>query len=46
MYTPFNDFQWGDVHGEFVRNFLISTYEAIVHWKPNVFLVPFGKAGK
>ena len=46
VYTPYNDFQRGDVNGEFFCNFLMSAYEKIVHWKPNVFLIPFGRAGK
>jgi len=25
---------------------MLSAYESIVHWQPNVFLIPFGKAGK
>ena len=46
VYAPYTDFQWGDVHGELVCNFMLSAYEKVVHWKPNVFLIPFGKAGK
>jgi len=25
---------------------MLSAYESIVHWQANVFLIPFGKAGK
>ena len=24
----------------------MSAYEEVVHWRPNVFIIPFGKAGK
>ena len=46
VYAPYTDFQWGDVHGQLVCNFMLSAYEKVVHWKPNVFLISFGKAGK
>jgi len=24
----------------------VSAYEEVVYWRPNVFMIPFGKAGK
>ena len=35
-----------DVTGERACEFFTSTYEEVIHWKPNIFLIPFGKAGK
>ena len=32
--------------GEQVCEFLMLTYEEVIRWKPNIFLLPFGKAGK
>ena len=29
-----------------VCEFLISAYEEVIHWKLNIFLLPFGKAEK
>jgi len=45
-FKPCTDFLWNDSTGEEVCRFLISAYEEVVHWKPNIFLLPFGKAGK
>ena len=46
VYEPCTDFLWGEVQGEHVCDFMLSAYETVVHWKLNVFLIPFGKAGK
>ena len=41
------DFLWNNiVTGEQVCDFLISAYDEVIHWRPNVFLIPYGKAGK
>ena len=45
-FTPSGDFQWGDISGRQFCEFIVSTYEEVVHWRPNVFMIPFGKAGK
>ena len=37
---------WNDISGDEVCGFLLSAYEEVIHWKPNIFLLPFGKAGK
>ena len=46
LITPCTNFQWGDISGQTFCNFILSTYEEVVHWRINTFLVPFGKAGK
>ena len=39
-------FLWGDVEGtDFVQQ-ISSAYDVVVHWRPNLFLVPFGRVGK
>ena len=39
-------FMWSDVEGaDFVQQ-ISSAYDTVVHWKRNLFLVPFGKVGK
>ena len=45
-FVPDGDFQWGDMSGEQFCDFIVSAYEEVVHWRPNVFMIPFGKAGK
>ena len=45
-FKPCTDFLWNDVTGERACEFFTSTYEEVIHWKPNIFLIPFGKAGK
>ena len=45
-FTPNGDFQWGDISGGQFCEFIVSAYEEVVHWRPNVFMIPFGKAGK
>jgi len=46
VFKPCTDFMWNEISGEKVCEFLISAYEEVIHWKPNIFLIPFGKAGK
>ena len=47
QFKPCTDFLWNNiVTGEQVCDFLISAYDEVVHWGPNVFLIPYGKAGK
>ena len=46
VFEPYTDFLWGEIHGEFVCDFMLSAYERVVHWQPSVFLIPFGRAGK
>ena len=41
---PLN-FCWGEHTGQAIFDAVNSTYEVVVHWKPNLFLVPFGSAG-
>ena len=41
---PLN-FIWGEHSGEAIFNDINSGYEEVIHWKPNLFLVPFGSAG-
>ena len=45
-FQPCTDFLWGEIQGEYVSEFMLSAYESIVHWQPNVFLIPFNKAKK
>ena len=38
------DFLWNNiVTGEQVCDFLISAYDEVLHWRPNIFLIPYGK---
>ena len=40
-------FSWGScVSATAFANSLNATYDEVVHWKPNFFKVPFGRAGK
>ena len=39
------NFSWGDCSGQTVLDTINSIYEEVIHWKPNLFLVPFGSAG-
>ena len=41
---PFN-FSWGEHSGQDIYDTINSSYEKVVHWKPNCFLVPLGAAG-
>jgi len=43
---PCVDFQWGDVDGVTFCQLMRDTYEDVVHWRRNSFLVPSGKSGK
>ena len=36
---PFN-FSWGEHSGQEIYDAINSSYEEVVHWKPNCFLVP------
>ena len=45
-FKPCTDFLCNDISGGEVCEFLISAYEEVIHWKPNIFLLPFGKGGK
>ena len=46
QFKPCTDFLWNNVSGEQVCDFLMCAYDEVVHWRPNVFFIPFGKAGK
>ena len=39
-------FIWGPSVSVTFMNSLIAAYSAVVHWRPNLFKVPFGKVGK
>lgn len=39
-------FSWGNHAGESVATTLESIYYEVVHWRPNLFSVPLGQAGK
>ena len=39
-------FSWGSSDSANFINSLNDVYDEIVHWKPNLFKVPYGKAGK
>ena len=41
---PLN-FRWGEHSGEAILDVINYSYEEVIHWKPNLFLVPFGSAG-
>ena len=45
-FTPDVDFHWGDITGKQFCDLITSAYEEVVHWKHNVFMIPFVKAGK
>lgn len=38
-------FSWGEYSGQTIYDVINSSYEEVIHWKPNVFLIPFGSAG-
>ena len=38
-------FSWGEHSGKAFYDAINYSYEEVVHWKPNIFLVPFGSAG-
>ena len=39
-------FAWGGVDDPSFCHAIECTYSEVVHWKLNLFLVPFGSAGK
>ena len=39
-------FRWGEKDGHFVTNDINKSYEKIVFWRKNMFLLPSGAAGK
>ena len=39
------NFSWGEHSGQVIYDVINSSYEEVIHWKPNLFLVPFGSAG-
>ena len=39
-------FTWGSHNSESFRHVLDKTYVEIRHWRPNIFKLPQGKAGK
>ena len=39
------NFRWGEHSGEAILDVINSSYEEVIHWKPNLLLVPFGSAG-
>ena len=39
------NFTWGEHSGQEMYDVINSSYEEVIHWKPNLFLVPFGSAG-
>jgi len=48
-YTPTNppNFLWGSsVEGKEFCERITSAYDIVVHWRQNLFMVPFGSAGK
>ena len=40
------NFIWGLKDGDFFYRDVCSAYEHVIHWKPNLFLPPFGATGK
>ena len=44
LLQPLN-FLWGPISGQDAFDAINSIYEEAIHWKPNLFLVPFGSAG-
>ena len=42
--TP--NFSWGPVETQSFSALIEQAYDEVVHWRMNLFLVPFGKAGK
>ena len=39
------NFTWGDKPGANIFEKITSGNEEVIHWRPNLFLVPFGSAG-
>ena len=39
------NFHWGSLSGDQCLDQINAIYEEVIHWKPNLFLVPFGAAG-
>ena len=39
------NFLWNDIDGEFFSSLVRSCYDEVIHWRNNVFKVPFGKVG-
>ena len=39
-------FTWGSHDGQSLLDVVLAAYEECIHWRPNLFLVPFSKAGK
>ena len=40
------DFVWGSKDGKQFLDEVNSAYEQVIHWKPNLFLPPYGASGK
>ncbi len=40
------NFRWGPFEGEDFCSIISNTYEEVIHWRRNVFLVPSGSIGK
>ena len=40
------NFIWGSTDSTSVINSLNVVYESVVHWKPNLFRIPYGNVGK
>ena len=47
-FSPVNEstFTWGSCDSATFTNSLNAAYDEAVHWRPNLFKVPYGKAGK
>ena len=43
LLTPCTDFQWGDISGQTLCDFILSAYEEVVHWRINVFWFHLGR---
>ena len=41
-----SQFKWGDLSEEVFIQRINIAYEEIVKWRRNIFLLPFGKAGR
>ena len=39
-------FYWGELKGSKMKNMINTTYEQIVFWRRNLFMLPNGAAGK
>ena len=44
--SPTATFFWADVPGSIFSRNVNSAYEEVVHWRRNLFLLPFGKVGE